>query len=382
MKELGIYIHIPFCASKCYYCDFISFQNKESFFKDYINALIKEIKYKKNKFKNLDKYKITTIYIGGGTPSVIDENLIKKVLDTIYNLYNVSKKAEITIEVNPGTINKKKLEMYKKIGINRLSIGLQTTSDELLKEIGRIHNYSQFLDTYNLAKEVGFKNINIDLMLGLPKQSMKVLEESINTVIKLKPKHISLYSLIVEDNTKLKEMIDKGDLKLPSETMERKMYWTTKKILEENGYNQYEISNFAKKKYESKHNLNCWNQKEYIGFGLASHSYFESKRFCNIDNLKKYIDNINNNDFDKNVKILEEQNKFEMEKEYMLLSLRKIEGVNINEFKNKFVDNPIFLFSNSLQKLVKNKLIKVDGNYILLTKKGLDLANIVWEEFV
>lgn len=414
MKELGIYVHIPFCKQKCYYCDFVSFTGKEDLEKKYVQALNNEIilkekmliekgiitnkenkENKQNKEKKILKdYKVTTIYIGGGTPSFIDEEFISKILNSIFENYNVSKRAEITIEVNPGTVSKQKLETYKNIGINRLSIGLQSTNDNLLKSIGRIHNFEDFLNTYNLAKKVGFKNINVDLMLGLPNQSLKDLKESVEKVIKLKPKHISLYSLILEEGTMLTKMVEENKIKLPSEAIERKMYWKMKKMLEENGFYHYEISNFSKKGFESKHNLNCWNQKEYIGFGLVAHSYLNNIRFCNIDNLEKYIENmekiqnINNkennikNDIDKNIKILEKQTLEDTKKEYMLLSLRKIEGVNISDFKNKFINNPIFLYHNELEKLVNKKLILIDGNYIKLTKKGLDLANIVWEEFV
>ena len=356
MKELGIYVHIPFCKKKCYYCDFVSFAGKEKDEELYIEALNKEIVLR----KEVEDFEITTIYLGGGTPSFINENYIEKILNTIYENYNVSKNAEITIEVNPGTVNKKKLEKYKNIGINRLSIGLQTTNDELLSKIGRIHKYEDFFNTYNTAREVGFTNINVDLMLGLPNQTVKDLEESVQKIIELTPEHISLYSLIIEDGTSFQKMLDENKIKLPKETLERKMYWKMKNMLEENGYIHYEISNFAKKGYESKHNLNCWNQKEYLGFGLASHSYLNNIRFCNTSNIEQYIQNIENNKIKANIEILEEQTKQDEQKEFMLLGLRKIEGVSIQEFKNKFVDNPLFLYHEELQKLVDQKLIIVD----------------------
>jgi len=378
MKELGIYVHIPFCKEKCYYCDFISFPKKEELMEKYVQALNKEIISK----NNVNDYKITTIYIGGGTPSYINEIFIENILNSILKNYNVTENAEITIEVNPGTVNEQKLEKYKEIGINRLSIGLQSANNKLLKNIGRIHTFQDFLSTYELARRVGFKNINVDLMMGLPNQTIKDLEESIEIVIKLNPEHISVYSLILEEQTPFYKMFEENKIKLPTETKERKMYWKTKKILEENNYIHYEISNFAKKDFESKHNLNCWNQKEYLGFGLAAHSYLNQKRFCNTDNLEKYIKNIENNNIDENIEILEKQLLKDTKKEYMLLSLRKIEGVNIKDFKNKFVDNPIFLYHKELEKLVREKLVIIDGNFIRLTKKGLDLANIVWEEFV
>ena len=381
MNKLGIYVHIPFCKQKCYYCDFVSFSKNEDKIEKYIEALKKEIKEESKKIDK-EKYTIDTIYIGGGTPSYIEEKNISEIIYEIRKYYNIERQTEITIEVNPGTVNENKLKEYKKNGINRLSIGLQSTNNKLLKQIGRIHNYEKFLNTYNLARKVGFKNINVDLMLGLPNQTLNDIEESLRKVIKLNPEHISFYSLIVEENTKIEKMIEQGNLTLPSEELERKMYWKAKNILEENSYIHYEISNFAKEGYESKHNLNCWNQKEYIGFGVAAHSYFENKRYCNINCIEKYCKNIEENNINKNRDICEIQEEEEKKKEYMLLGLRKIEGINIQEFKNIFVENPIYLFRKELEKLVNEDLIQIDLNQIKLTDKGLDLANIVWEEFV
>ena len=307
----------------------------------------------------------------------ISEEILEKIKEK-----NVSSNAEITIEVNPGTVTKEKLEDYIKSGINRISIGLQTTNDELLKQIGRIHNFTQFLETYKLAKKVGFKNINVDLMLGLPNQRIKDLKESLEQIIKLKPKHISVYSLIVEDGTPIANKIEKGEMQLPDEELERNMYWFVKNTLELNGFIHYEISNFAKKGYESKHNLNCWNQKEYIGIGASAHSYRDITRYSNTENIEEYIENVNNGNFNRNKIIHEVQKEDDAKKEFMLLGLRKIKGVDINQFKNKFGDNPIYLFRNELKKLTDERLLIIDNNNIRLTNKGLDLANLVWEEFI
>lgn len=377
MEEIGIYVHIPFCKKKCYYCDFISYVNIDKKIIRYVECLKREIENSKSK-----QVCVTTIYFGGGTPSFIDAIFIAEIVSVIRKNYIVSENAEITIEVNPGTVNKEKLEQYKKAGINRLSIGLQSTKNELLKEIGRIHTYEEFLATYKIAKNVGFKNINVDLMLGLPNQNLQDINESLEQVVKLKPKHISLYSLIVEENTKLKEMIEEGKLNLPNEEIERKMYWTTKQYLEQKGYIHYEISNFANKGYESKHNLNCWKQKEYLGFGVAAHSYKNNKRYCNTEKIEEYCINIEDKKSKNNITILEEQTKIMREKEYIILGLRMLEGVNIQKFKNKFVDNPIYVFHKELEKLVSKELIEVDLNQIKLTNKGLDFANIVWQEFI
>lgn len=378
MKKLGIYVHIPFCKRKCAYCDFISFSNKQNLIDEYIEALVKEI----NKCEiNKEKYLVDTIYFGGGTPSYIDSKYILEILETIRNRFRISKETEITIEVNPGTVTEEKLTDYYKSGINRLSIGLQAVDDKLLKTIGRIHSFSDFLKTYSLAEKVGFKNINVDLMIGLPTQNLRDVKTAIEKTVELYPNHISVYSLIVEEGTPIEEKINKKELFLPSETLERKMYWTVKEELEEKGYVHYEISNFAKPGYESKHNVSCWNQEEYIGFGLAAHSYIDDKRYSNTEDIEEYIENIRCDKEEYKI-IHEVQSKEDKMKEYMLLGLRKIDGVKISEFKNKFVDNPIYLYREELNKLVTQELIDIEEDNIKLTKKGIDLANLVWEEFV
>ena len=379
MKELGIYIHIPFCKQKCYYCDFVSYANKEEKIQEYIECLQKEIEMESEKYKN-EEYEITTIYIGGGTPSFIDASYIERIINTIKQNYKLYENPEITIEVNPGTINEEKIRKYKDIEINRISIGLQTTKDNLLKQIGRIHTYEEFLNCYKIVKKIGIDNINVDLMLGLPNQTLEDLKEGLIEVINLKPNHISLYSLILEENTILEKMVRQNMAKLPEEDLEREMYWTTKNILEKNGYIHYEISNFSKEGYESKHNLNCWNQKEYLGFGAAAHSYMKKTRYSNTENIEKYI---NQEMQSKQLHMVHEvQKEEEQKKEYMLLGLRKIDGVQISSFKNKFGCNPIMEFKNELNKLTQEGLIEIDLDQIKLTEKGIDLANIVWEEFI
>mgnify|MGYP000177571698 FL=1 len=270
-KEIGLYVHIPFCKQKCYYCDFVSFAGQEQMEEKYVNALKKEIEKYALENKVMSKHNIEpefiikTIYIGGGTPSYINEKYIVEIINTIRQNFKVKEEAEITIEANPGTVNLEKLATYKKCGINRLSIGLQAVQDTLLKKIGRIHTYSDFLDTYKNARNVGFANINVDLMINLPLQTVKDVEESVKEIIKLKPEHISVYSLIVEEETPISRMLENKEIKLASDEEERKMYWLVKNILEKHKYIQYEISNFSKLGFESKHNLDCWNQEEYIG---------------------------------------------------------------------------------------------------------------------
>lgn len=377
-KELGIYIHIPFCMKKCYYCDFVSYANEQKLIEQYIEALKKEIK---SVGVGVTSTKISTIYIGGGTPSFIDSKYIVQILNIIEQNFDLLYNAEITIEVNPGTITKEKLEDYIKCGINRISIGLQSTNDILLKEIGRIHTYEQFLETYKLVKAVGFKNINIDLMLGLPNQTMEILEDSVEKIVKLNPQHISIYSLILEEGTKLYDLVEANTLTILDDEIERDMYWKIKEKLDKAGYIHYEISNFAKQGYESIHNMNCWDQKEYIGFGVAAHSYMDNKRYSNTEKIKDYIVGVGL--VPTQISIIHEvQDILSKQKEFMMLGLRKIEGVKISDFKNKFTQNPLYIFRNELNKLVEQELLEIDMNNIKLTNKGLDLANIVWEEFV
>lgn len=388
MREIGIYVHIPFCKQKCYYCDFKSYANKEELIEKYIKWLKYEIKEvgegNKLDYENdLDELvTVKTIYIGGGTPSYLDSKYIKEIIEEIRENFKLADKVEITIEVNPGTVNKTKLLDYINSGINRISIGLQSTDNELLKRIGRIHKYEDFLQTYNMAREVGFKNINVDLMLALPGQTIAKLEKGLKQVIDLQPEHISLYSLIIEDGTKIEKMLKNNEITLPDENIERKMYWETKKVLEEAGYIHYEISNFAKEGYKSEHNWNCWSQKEYMGFGVAAHSYTNDVRFSNIDSIKEYIENYEQGNVTDNFVFHEKQTQSSKMKEYMMLGLRKIEGISIQEFKNKFVGNPLYIYRKELQKLVEEELIEIELDKIKLTKKGLDFANIVWEEFI
>ena len=404
-KELGIYIHIPFCKHKCYYCDFVSFSNKEEIVEKYIKVVIKELKkYLENK-EFMKNYNVTTIYIGGGTPSYIDSKYIVEILKEIEkNLVNNDTKfqdIEITLEVNPGTINEEKVNLYKKAKINRISMGLQSTNDKILKQIGRIHTYNEFLEAYSIVKKAGFNNINIDLMIGLPNQTISDVKESLNKIVELNPNHISVYSLILEEGTVLDKLIEEGKMELLDEELERNMYWYVKNTLEINGYNHYEISNFSKIGKESKHNLNCWEQKEYIGIGTSAHSYINGVRYCNKSSVEKYIENINNKDIDVNeiiklgngdksflekveevYEIDEIQSLEDKKREYMLLGLRKLEGVKISSFKEKFVENPIYVYHKELEKLVEEDLIRIDGDRIFLSRRGIDLANLVWEEFV
>lgn len=378
MEELGIYIHIPFCKQKCFYCDFCSFANKNEMQEKYVEAVINEIKNITHK----EKYAVTTIYFGGGTPSVLYPEYIKNILQEIESSFEILDDAEITIEINPGTVNEEKLKKYKEYGINRLSIGLQSANDKILKKIGRIHDYKQFEETFFYARKCGFKNINVDLMVGLPTQTIEDVKQTLEKIIQKNPEHISVYSLIIEEGTIIEKLINENKLQLPNEETERIMYWTVVNELKENGYNQYEISNFSKKTYESRHNTNCWKQKQYIGLGTSAHSYLNKKRYSNTNNIEEYIKNIQENNISKNITIHEEQTEESTMNEYMLLGLRMIQGININEFKQKFKTDPTVKYKEILEKLQKENLIQITKTSIKLTKQGIDFGNIVWEEFI
>lgn len=388
-KNIGIYIHIPFCKKKCEYCDFKSYVGKENLIDRYIKWVNHELKEvgEGNKIdyeNNIDDLIIVkTIYIGGGTPSILPPKYISDILRTVKENYTIdNENLEVTIEVNPGTVDEEKLMEYKKCGVNRLSIGLQATQNRVLNVLGRIHTYNDFLVTYNSARKIGFDNINVDLMLGIPGQSLEDVQESVEKIIKLSPEHISTYSLIIEEGTPFYKKLEKNEINLPGEEIERKMYWLVKRKLEDAGYVHYEISNFAKRGYESKHNLACWNQEEYVGVGAAAHSYTNNVRYSNICEIEEYINNYENDMETNNFEFHEKQTKDSKMKEFMMLGLRKINGIKIQDFKNKFGENPIYLYRKELDKLVNENLLEIDGDVIKLTEKGLDWANLVWEEFV
>lgn len=376
MKEIGIYIHIPFCKKKCHYCDFVSYDNKYEKVDKYIETVIEDIEEQTKNFTK--EHLVTTIYFGGGTPSFLESKYIKTILEKLRMSFNIAGDAEITLEVNPGTVNEEKLKTYQMLGINRLSIGLQTTNDELLKTIGRIHNYSEFLSTYNLARKIGFENINVDLIFALPNQTIEDLKKDLQNIVEINPEHISTYSLILEEGTKLESMIkeDEEKYQLPDENTEREMYWLIKNTLAKKGYKHYEISNFAKEGKESRHNINCWLQKEYLAFGAAAHGYLDGVRYSNKKILSEYIFNFKNKDIE------EKLTREETAKEYMMLGLRMIDGISISEFERKFKLNPLMYFRFEISKLVDEELIEVDLDRIKLTDKGIDLANFVWREFV
>ena len=376
MDKISLYIHIPFCAQKCLYCDFPSFARKDHLRKAYIEALNKEIINLREKHNNLE---INTIFIGGGTPSVLESNELECLLKEIAKL-NMAKDIEYSMECNPGNLTEEKLEVMKKYGVNRISMGLQAKQDNLLKGLGRIHNYKTFKENFLLAKKVGFNNINVDLMFGLPNQRLNEWEETLREIISLEPAHISAYSLIIEEGTAFYNLYENDKLKLPTEEEERKIYHLAKKILEENGFNQYEISNYAKEGKECRHNLAYWNMDNWIGVGSAAASYINGKRIKNISSVEEYINSINEKG--EAVEEIINNSKNDNMEEFMFMGLRKINGIDENEFKKRFSMNINDVYGEILNKYIDEGLLIRDSGRIFLSEKGIEISNIIMADFL
>lgn len=373
MKEAALYIHIPFCKQKCFYCDFPSYALKENLMKEYIKALRIELKEK------CSNYKIRSLFIGGGTPSYLDKDSLKLLMSEIKKI-DFIEDAEKTIECNPGTLDKEKLQIIKEGGINRISFGLQTANDTLLKSIGRIHNFQEFVENYKLAREYGFENINVDMMFGLPNQSLEDWIASLEEVIKLKPEHISAYSLIIEEGTAFYKLYNDNKLNLPSEEEERAMYHKGKNILEKRGYHQYEISNYAKEGKECFHNKVYWKCEEYIGIGASASSFINNKRIKNINSIKDYINNVNSNK-----SIIEEEYENTIEdniEEFMFMGLRMIKGIDEKEFENRFKIKIDSKYKEVIDKNIKKGLLIREDDKIYLTKLGIELSNVVMSDMI
>lgn len=357
----SLYIHIPFCKSKCKYCDFLSFPNTE-----YINAYKKALLEEINAF-DCENESIKSIFIGGGTPSVIDSGIIAEIMESIGKL-NIEKNIEITIEANPGTLTEEKVKEYRKSGINRISMGLQAWQNSMLKKLGRIHTRESFLESYELAQKY-FNNINIDLMFSLPDQSYDMWFETLENVTNLKPQHISAYSLIIEEGTPFYEM----DLNLPDEETDRIMYHSAIKFLDEKGYKQYEISNFAKVGYESVHNLVYWERGNYKGFGLGAASLIDNVRYKNTEIMSEYINGVT-------IAEKEVLTKSEQMAEFMFLGLRMTKGVSISEFKRIFDEDMLLKYKSVINKY--SNYIIVEGDNLRLKTEGMDISNMIFAEML
>ena len=375
---LGLYIHVPFCAQKCNYCDFNSYKIEEkNQKKEYLISIKKEMELYKEDFKNKE---FTSIFLGGGTPSILNSEELTILVNSIYENFNINKDAEITMECNPGTLNKEKLETIKSLGINRLSMGLQVTQNHHLKYIGRIHTYEQFEKNYKDAIDIGINNINVDLMYSLPNQSFDEWKETLDKIIKLNPPHISAYSLILEEGTKFYDMYMNKEFELNDEETDINIYKYTIDTLSKNGYHQYEISNYAKEGYECKHNIVYWKCEKYLGLGPGASGYIENYRYSNICDVEEYNKCLHNNK-----KPIEEKNtlskKDEME-EFIFMGLRMNEGINLDRFYEKFGVNFKQKHDNILDKLKNLNLIIEQNNNIMLTQRGKEISNTVFIEFI
>lgn len=396
--DLGLYIHIPFCQKKCDYCDFLSAPSDEDTKRNYVQALIAEIL----SYKDMaSEYLVKTIFIGGGTPSSIDGKYITDIMDVVKEVFVmngvnsqqnekqesinggtklgsvIEDTAEITIEVNPGTLSREKLKFYKEAGVNRLSFGLQSTDNKELELLGRIHTYEDFITNYQLAREEGFQNINIDLMSGLPGQTLEGWLRSLDKVADLNPEHISAYSLIIEEGTPFYERYRTEE---PDENLDREIYSKTKTNLSKYGYYRYEISNYAKPGYESRHNSSYWRRTEYLGIGLGASSLLHSVRFHNVENLTEYMKlSADYHDIRRNVEKLSEKEQME---EFMFLGLRMSAGISKEEFNQQFGRSIDTVYGDVIRKSTKEGLLHMDESNLYLTDKGIDLSNMVFTRFL
>ncbi len=373
-KDLSLYIHVPFCESRCHYCDFCSSVIKEDMVDKYFNCLFKEIKLYTNFLKNKN---IVSIFIGGGTPSSVKSKYIIKTIEIINDFSSIVKDAEITVEMNPNSASSDKIKDYLNAGINRFSIGAQSFNDCLLKKIGRIHTKKDILTCIDLLKNADVKNFSLDLMSGLPSQRLRDVKESIKYVDFLKPNHISFYSLILEKGTYLYD--NSEEYNFPDEVLDRQMYHFICKELENLNYHQYEISNFAQDGYESVHNLRYWELKNYLGLGMSSHSNIDNTRFWNTSDFGDYFNFINS----KNTAVanFETLSKKDRLNEYIMMGLRLNEGLDISYIDEKFRIEFLKEYKNSIEKNIDLHLIHIDKDNLKLTNKGKDLCNKVELDF-
>ena len=386
MKEMELYIHVPFCIKKCAYCDFLSAPAGEEERQRYVETMIKEIQGYRKKYQ---EYCVTTIFVGGGTPSVLSGEQIKEVFNALRASFVIDAQAEITIEVNPGTVTEEKVEAWMQAGVNRISIGLQSVNDEELQMLGRMHTYKDFLNTYHLLRDKGFNNLNIDLISAIPGQTLESWKKTLSTVAELEPEHISAYSLIVEEGTPFYTIYGEGGADdnlesmvqpLPDEETERFIYEETEMILQKYGYDRYEISNYAKPGYACRHNEGYWRRVNYLGVGLGASSLIENQRFRNFSTYDTYMDAIQNQKlFHEEVESLSVTDEME---EFMFLGLRMMSGISREVFQKKFGKKIETVYEKQIQQLKKDGLIEFVENRIRLTKRGIDISNYVFEQFL
>jgi oxygen-independent coproporphyrinogen-3 oxidase len=376
-RPLGIYAHIPFCIKKCLYCDFNSYSGILDIAGDYVKAVLKEITLRSQLVRDR---RVASVYFGGGTPTVIDTRSISCLISAVKQNFNVLPTAEFTIEANPGTVSENSLNQLRKAGVNRLSIGLQAWQDRLLAKLGRIHCKEDFVTTYKAARQSGFDNINVDLMFGLPTQTVEEWEETITSVIELGPEHISAYSLEIGEDTPFYRMLKIGELSLPDESSERDMYQKALDLLGRSGYVHYEISNFSLAGKECRHNLLYWQAQDYLGLGAGAHSYINAVRFSNRTDPDSYIRKINSGilpTYETHVQTLKDEVS-----EYMFMGLRLLKGVSRDDFSERFNKGLDDIYGRHIKKLCDLGLLEDTGRHIRLTRLGLDFGNSVFEEFI
>lgn len=381
---MGLYIHIPFCIRKCNYCDFLSFSGiAEEEQLMYIRSLRSEISVNHKIYGN--QYYVDSIFIGGGTPSLVQEGLIGDLLTEIRDSFLIDENAEISIESNPKTLTRDKLNTYLDAGINRLSIGVQSFDDTLLNVMGRVHSTADFLTNYSLARECGFRNINIDLMFAIPGQTQRIWINTLERAVELEPEHISFYSLQIEEGTPFFASLQEGNLKAAEDEDDRNMYHNAIEILKSSGYERYEISNAAKEGYQCSHNLKYWSMKDYLGLGLGAHSFMDGIRFSNTTDLIEYIKDGQNAPIpDRSPFLRWEHKNTENENisEYLFTGMRKIKGIDLADFEARFGTNLFKIYGEVLKKHEEQGLIKVEEGRLSFTDKGIDLSNTVLIDFV
>ena len=380
-RELELYFHIPFCVRKCLYCDFLSAPADEETKEKYMEALIRETSERAGDYRD---YRVVSVFVGGGTPSVVDAKLLAKLMKGLSESFDVAENAELTIEVNPGTVDADKLYAYRKAGINRLSIGLQSADDGELALIGRIHTYDHFLETYHTARACGFMNVNVDLMSALPGQTLSDYLRTLEAVLALDPppEHISAYSLILEEGTPLYEMERRGIFELPDEECDRLMYEKTAELLGKAGYQRYEISNYAKEGFRCCHNCGYWRRREYLGLGIGAASLIGNRRFRNGDLLEAYL----SDPLGQRVE-MQELTAVEQMEEFMFLGLRMTEGVSLCEFRDAFDKEIEDIYKTVIDKNIELGLLeyrqgKKKEKRLALTGRGLDVSNTVMAQFL
>ncbi len=375
MKKIGIYIHIPFCASKCKYCNFNSFSGKNALQKDYLGALVDEIKGYSNK-----SYLIDSIFIGGGTPSMMFDGCISTILSSVKKSFKVADDAEITIEANPNSITLNKAREWKEAGVNRVSIGLQSASNTCLKLLGRVHTKDDYIKAVDIIKSVGITNINTDCLIGIPRQKLSDVKYMLRLVTKVGCSHVSVYSLILEKDTELCSMVERGEVKLPKEEKTLGKYNFALSFLREQGFERYEVSNFSKPNFECKHNLHTWKMHEYLGFGAGAHSYLMGERYCNVSPIEEYIDLTKSGK--KPIEFKEVLSRREILEEIIMLGLRTKEGINHFEIEEELGVDLLKIKKKELKYLSDNGFIEVDGNWIRATDEGFTVLNKVILELV